>query len=219
MEKNELQKSSSQLPTMEQPQQVGIHMEQSGEGEQIGYVEHYEANNTIQVVIPVSHTGRRGMGQQVITMNTDCYNLFVVEGEMYENTTGTFTIDTSLALTESIDDDLKAKYARLDEEAQLAVRAFPAIFASKNHHYGYTDADHYAAYGIVMNIERDGHQLIISYFILSDVPQQVLNEMATELDLKRAAQYNELNDPHWTIKKANLIALLKSRGINVATIS
>lgn len=219
MEKNELQKSSSQLPAAEQPQKVGIHMEQSGEGEQIGYVEHYEANNTIQFVVPGSHTGRRGMDQQVITMNTDCYNLFVVEGEMYENTTGTFTIDTSLALTESIDDDLKAKYARLDEGARIAVRAFLAIFASKNHHYGYTDKDHNAAYGVITDIECDGHQLVISYFILCDVPQQILNEMAKELDLKQAAEYNELNDPHWTIKRANLIAQLKSKGIHVATIS
>lgn len=219
MEKKELQKASSQLPSVEQPRNVDVHMEQSGEGEQIGYVENYEATNTIQVVVPVSHTGRRGMGQQVITMNTDCYNLFVVEGEAYENTSGTFTIDTRLALTESIDADLKAKYARLDEEARVAVRAFPAIFASKNHHYGYTDKDHNAAYGVITDIERDGHQIVISYFILCDVPQQILNEMANELDLRQAAEYNELNDPHWTIKRANLIELLKSRGIHVATIS
>lgn len=219
MEKNEIKPVSPQLPSQSQPQNIDVRMQQSGEGEQIGYVEHYEASNTIQVLVPSSRGGRRGMGQQVITMNTSCYNLFVVEGETYPDTAGTFTIGTEFALTESIDEDIKRKYARLDSEARAAVMAFPAIFASKNRHYGYTDDDHNAGYGVVTGIERDGHQLVISYFILCDVPQQILNEMAQELCIKTAPEYNELNDPHWTIKKANLIALLKSKGIHVATIS
>lgn len=219
MDKKELQQYSGHFPASKEPQQVGIHMEQSGPGEQIGYVEHYEANNTIQILVQSESRGRRGLNGQIRTMNTDFYNLFVVEGENYEWNSGTFTIGTELALTESIDADIKRKYARLDQAARNAVMSFPAIFASKNHHYGYTDADHNAGYGLITNIERDGHQLIISYFILCEVPQQILNDMAPELCIKQAAEYNELNDPHWTIKRANLIALLKSKGIPVMTIA
>lgn len=56
-----------------------------------------EVQNTIHVVVTGGRSGRHGERQQLYTMNTAYYNLFVVEGEMYENDIGTFQIATDLA--------------------------------------------------------------------------------------------------------------------------
>lgn len=220
MKKNELQNPSSRLPVQEQAKHFDVNMSQTGDGKQIGYVNKYESHDTVQVVLTTGRaSGRHGSRRQLLSMNTSCFNLFVTEGEDFEDDTGTFIVETNLALTCSIDDGLKRKYSRLDTEAREEVMTFPAIFTSKNHHFGYTDEDHYACYGMITGIERDGHHIIISYHILGDLQQQILNDMADALEIQSASDYNELNDPHWTIKRTNLIALLKERGINLVTVS
>ncbi len=178
-----------------------------------------EVKNTIQVVVNSSRGRRHGARKKLYTMNTSYYNLFVVEGEEYEEDEGTFQIATDLALTESITEELKRKYARLDESAIEDIKTFPTIFTNKNHHFGYTDNDHYACYGVVTGVERDGHHIIISYHILGDLKQQDLINMAEDLGILKASEYNELNDPHWTIKEFNLIAAMKKTGVELVTIT
>ena len=107
----------------------------------------------------------------------------------------------------------------MDESAIEDIKTFPTIFTNKNHHFGYTDNDHYACYGVVTGVERDGHHIIISYHILGDLKQQDLINMAEDLGILKASEYNELNDPHWTIKEFNLIAAMKKTGVELVTIT
>ena len=194
-------------------------VDSKGDNNQI--VAHAEkVEQTVQVFLPMSRGqdgGRRG--GILCTLDLSHYQLFVVDGDAFRSTTGTFTVPKELALTDSITDDLKDKYSRLTHDAIEKIKTFPAIFASLNKDFGSTESEHMAAYGVVTDVSIQPNVIEISYHILQDIPQQVLNENMRILGIAGVAHYNELNDPHWTIKKVNIIDALKPVGVGLLAIS
>ena len=138
------------------------------------------------------------------SLNDEHYHLFVLEDALL----GRFVIPNELALTESIAAPIKKKYSCLSQEAIDEIKTFPAIFATKNYHYGKTDADHIAHLGIVTDIaiQNNGIRICASYFF--GISQQKLNECRKSLAIEGTPFFNELNRTHWTIKKINLIKVL-----------
>jgi len=147
--------------------------------------------------------------------DTSHYNLFVVEGESFNENCFLIVKDRALTIDEGVEPDISAKYAPLSEEAKSEIYRFPSIFASNNRHYGYTDDDHVALYGFVTNIEVQKDGIKIYFWKSCYVPQQRLNEIAPRLAIQGNSSYNELCRTHWSIKRINLVEELRAIGLNI----
>lgn len=149
--------------------------------------------------------------------NPDYYNLIVVgDGEL--DGRGHFLVDKRRAITESTSQELKDAYASLTPEAISKIKTFPAIIATENHSYGKTDDQHQAIYGIITDVKVQDNGIKVYYQILNWIPQQRLNDLATQLGLGSAASFNELNRMHWAIKRINMVEALREAGIRVFSI-
>ncbi|HQM01247.1 MAG TPA: hypothetical protein PLH98_11935 [Ruminococcus flavefaciens] len=147
-------------------------------------------------------------------VNRTHYNLFVTYGVDFSQSTP-FTVEAARALTEYIDDDLKAEYATLSHEAIEKVKSFPCIFANENADYGHTDEEQTLGYGFIRQIKvrRDGIKIYPQIVYL--LPQQRLNEALFDLDIRGSSSFNEFNRMHWSIKKIDLIAELQELGFQI----
>ena len=209
----DLQIASSEQLQNAQP--VPVTLTQTGnKNTQIAYVQNYDGTTNQTVIImpgtqPVSGVA---IGQGV-AFNYDCYNLFVLGEEQYDDTT--FIVPKDRALTESTSEEIKTQCAALTPDAIEIIKTFPALFCSENHYYAKTDVDHMAYYGYVTDIKVQDNGIKIRFTILNKLPQQLLNENAMELCIERAKSFNELNRTHWAIKRVNLVEQLEKVGCRV----
>ena len=149
------------------------------------------------------------------TLCTEYYNLFVVGNEAFNEPSFTIGKSCSLTIAEGVAPDISTRFASLSTEAVTAIKSFPSLFASENHHNGCTDADHHAFYGRVVDVRIQENGIKIYFQKQSSFPQQRLNELARSLALHSASLLNELDRTHWAIKRINLIEELRCAGINV----
>lgn len=170
-------------------------------------------NNVVNLIIPMLSSGSGGIVNTNVTLNMDYYNLFVIGNETFCD--GHFTVPKERALTESMSPEAKAQFSSLNEEAVSQIKTFPSLFMSENHSYGKTDDTHQACFGFVTDVKIQDNGIKIHFRPLWPIPQQRLNEIASQIALQRASSFNELNRTHWAIKKVNLIEELKAAGISV----
>lgn len=142
------------------------------------------------------------------------YNLFVTYGADFSQSTP-FTVEAARALTEYMDDDLKAEFATLSPDIIERIKSFPCIFANENAGYGHTDEDQTLGYGYIRQIKvrRDGIKIYPQIVYL--LSQQRLNEALFELDIRGSSSFNEFNRMHWSIKRIDLIAELQELGFQI----
>lgn len=138
------------------------------------------------------------------------YNLFVINGETFEN--GRFFIRPDRALTESIDTEIKRQLASLSEDAKVKIKTFPSLFMSELNRI---DQEQIAYYGFVTDIVLQGDDIRIEFQTLDSFPQHKLNEIYQILALEGRPNINELDRTHWTIKQVDLLGELKIAGLNV----
>ncbi len=148
--------------------------------------------------------------RSVENLNSDYYNLFVINAETFES--GRFLVPKDRALTEKITPEIAEQFAGLSDDAIAQIKTFPSIFASENHFYGRTDDEHNARFGVVTDVKVQENGVKIYCNTISFLPQQRLNELAFNLAL--ASAYS-LNRTYWTIKKINLLEELSDAGIQV----
>lgn len=170
-------------------------------------------NQVYNIIVPgMAYPAGRTINTSV-SLNLDCYNLFVIGEEDFQGEH--FIVPKERALTESMSDEAKEQFSALSADAISQIRTFPSLFASENHQYGRTDDTHMAYFGLVTNVKIQDNGIKIYFYKLSVIPQQILNEIAFKLALGRAASFNELNRTHWAIKKVNVIEELRAAGISV----
>lgn len=174
----------------------------------VARAEKVENNVTIMLSNPRS---RRGENSTRISLNTDCYHLFVVSGEDFLEPY--FLVPKDRALTESTNDELKRKYATLRPEAIKELKRYPAIFADKNHLFGKTNDEQNAYLGIITDVKIQDNGIKIYYRIFTAIPQRILNEQGFEFGICGAKSFNELNRTHWALKQINLKEALQKTGI------
>ena len=97
-------------------------------------------NITIQNAAVVPQLLTQKPQPTAITMSRTHYNLFVTYGADFTQSTP-FTVEAARALTEYMDDDLKAEFATLSPDVIERIKSFPCIFANENAGYGHTDED------------------------------------------------------------------------------
>jgi hypothetical protein len=177
-----------------------------------------QANTVQQNVNLILMPGAQPLNNGIVagsqhTFNYNYYSLFVIGEETFNS--DHFLVPKDRALTESTMQEVKDALASLSPEAVATIKTFPAMFASENHYYGRTDDTQYAYYGFVTDIKIQDNGIKVYFRSLNPVPQQRLNDIASELGLGRASSFNELNRTHWAIKKINLIEALRDAGISV----
>lgn len=155
--------------------------------------------------------------REVVPFNYEYFQLFVIGGELFQ--TDHFIVPKDRALTESISREVMDKLACLSAEAVSTIKTYPALIMSENKLYGRATDDQVAIYGIVKDIKIQDNGIKVYYHPLNFIRQQVINNLALELDLGRTSSFNELNRTHWAIKRINLVEVLKNAGISVFTIS
>lgn len=181
-------------------------------------VAHTDAvNNTYSVMMVGGAPPRPGSpsAAHTITLNTDFYNLLVVGDDELNPQYCHCLVRKDRAITESTSKELKAAYATLSDDAISVLKTYPAIIATENHAYGKTDADHYAAYGLIVDVKIQDNGIKVYYQILNWIPQQKINELRFELGIEGCSGTNELNRMHWAIKKINAVEVLREAGIQV----
>lgn len=171
-----------------------------------------EYRPTILIANPMP--GMQQSSVMSVALNLDYYNLIVVAGDILDGTYHVM-VDKERAITESTSDELKKQYAALTPEAIAEIKTFPTIIATENHGYGKTDDEHCAHYGIITDIKVQDNGIKIYYQFLNQIPQERLNALLLELGLQGNANFNELNRMHWSIKKINLVEVLRENGIQV----
>ncbi len=171
-------------------------------------------NITIQNAAVVPQLLTQKPQPTAITMSRTHYNLFVTYGADFTQSTP-FTVEAARALTEYMDDDLKAEFATLSPDVIERIKSFPCIFANENAGYGHTDEEQTLGYGYIrqMKIRRDGIKIYPQIIYL--LPQQRLNEALFDLDIRGSSSFNEFNRMHWSIKKIDLIAELQELGFQI----
>ena len=201
---NKIQVGERSLPTAPASQTVFTH---SGDnGVQIAN------SGTANVFLPASNGMVYNAGNAI---NTEFYNLFVVGDESFNESFFLIGKDRVLTTTEGVAPEISAQFATLTPEAIKAIKTFPSLFVSENRHYGRTDTDHLALFGIVTDIRIQENGIKIYFQRFCSIPQQRLNDIMFNLAIKGKPSYNELNRTHWAIKRINLIEELRAAGISV----
>ena len=170
-------------------------------------------HQVINIIVPGMASQPGNTMNTCVSLNLDCYNLFVIGEEDFQG--GNFIIPKDRALTESMSAEAIKQFSALSANAIAQIRTFPSLFTSENHQYGRTDDTHTAFFGLVTDVKIQDNGIKVYFHKLSVVPQQKLNELAFELALGKASSFNELNRTHWAIKRVNLIEELRKAGISV----
>lgn len=218
MDKDELQPAPSMLPSQDHPQQVSVHLEQSGgEGKQFGYVQKYESTkNTTLLMIPSNDADDDDdTPDEQIEVDFSCYNLFVIADEQFKGKH--FVVPKDKAINESTPSDLM-ELADLTPEKIAVVKTFPAIFANQNHSFAKTDDSHKAFFGIIRDVQIKEEGIWIYFYKMRKVTQQVFNEHAADFGIEGTEFKNELDCTHWSIKRVNVLETLEKAGHKITLI-
>lgn len=167
---------------------------------QIGYVQ--------QQVINISQAGYMMNSYMPSMINNQYYNLFVVDQVGFN---GMVSIPRKTALDDYTDADIRRIYAKPKLAAINEIKQLPSVFIIRNKYGNHTDPGQTAGLGYVMNMEELGDVIRITHSPLHPIQQEILNGMTRELDLKAAAERNELDVVHWSIKKVDIMQILKMR--------
>lgn len=141
-------------------------------------------------------------------LNTELYNVFVVENEKYNS--GCFSIAKSVALKYTKDEEF-AKFSSLNAE----LLKLPCIFASKNQEFKTAPEYYPALVGYITEITSQRDLIKFSFVDCGRLRQQFINENMHLFNLKSATVRNQLDEEHWCIKRGNLLKIVDELGIPI----
>lgn len=186
-------------------------MIQHGDGVQVGSVGNL---NLTSFLITVAKNGDPALNQELLfkflsQRSREFYNLFVTDDTSFSN--GFFVVPLELALMKDIATDVHSKFATLSENAKTQIKTFPSIFINRSE-----NANRLAYYGFVTDIAVQNSGVRIE-FTRIDKPFSVsdLTRIYYNLGLNSNPLKNELNKEHWTIKRVDLLQILKAAGVPV----
>ena len=172
-------------------------------------------NQTNQYYMMGALPGLPGSAPTPALFSHDFYNLFVY-GQVPFHEPGHITFDKERCLMNEnyIDPDLKRRFSSLSEEAIAELKTFPCSIACENRHYGWTDEDHYAAIGQLLDVKIRSNGIEVYFHPHFAVSQARLSELAPQLGLGNVKKYNEFNHSHWTVKAIDLLEVINDAGLN-----
>ena len=160
--------------------------------------------------------GMPGAAPTPISYSRDYYNL-VVYGQEPMLTDCHITLEKNRCLVEDahITPELKERFSPLTPQICEELKGFLCLLACENHHYGWTDADHYASIAQLTDIKNRSNGIELYFHPIFVVQQARISELIFELGMNgRYKRYNELNHSHWTVKEIDLVEVLGDAGLN-----
>ncbi|MDD6597154.1 hypothetical protein [Anaerovibrio sp.] len=201
-----------------------FNLNQDGSGTNIGVAQNVE-HNTYQIYMPTQSIygyGNSPQYQQPFVANTEYFNLIVIAGELYRNPYIMLDLDRVLTKKYGTSEVIHNRLAKLTKEAIDEIKTYPTIFAGENYRYCQPDTlsqgPQLAFYGFIQDVRLLENRKVKIYYQLipmCNIPQDLLNGMLNELDIKGSYKINELDKTHWSIKHINLIEELKLKGISL----
>lgn len=156
---------------------------------------------------PVTHA------MEWASLSKDCYCLFVLENEEYNE--GVFSISKDRALQKHTLTEIRDKYKMLSLDNIAELKQMPCIFAKRNMRYKETEPRHPALAGRICDIVPQGEVIKIRFNGFQAFPQQILNQNISLLHMASAPLRNELDLEHWAIKRCNLIDAFAAMNIEI----
>lgn len=128
-------------------------------------------------------------------LNKEYYNLFCMTDDDMEY--NIICIPKDKALTQYIHDDIKQKYATLQNVDDI--KKMPCLFINNKK----------AVFGIIKDIKIQECFIKIKFKNINNVSIEDINNKFNELNIWNSRYRSELDFVHWTIKKVNLMDIIK----------
>ena len=147
-----------------------------------------------------------------IKMNRDYYNLFVIGGDKFNG--GSFTISKTRALTTSIEPDVKKQFFNLRNDRVVErIMSLPSLFMNENIDFMRARPGQKVFFGRVTDLIIEPNDIRISFEADIQIFQQSITDISHRVGIIGNPGCSELNNTHWTIKRADLMKLLTEAGL------
>lgn len=141
-------------------------------------------------------------------LDTQRYNLFVLQDESYNS--GSFSITEDDAL-KNTDPKLKKQFSSLGSE----LLRMPCIFATKNPDYKYAPNYLSAHVGKLTEIRPQGSHIKFCFEKYEKFKQQLINADIKRFGLRENELRNQLDEVHWGIVEGNLLEIIDELEIEI----
>lgn len=146
-------------------------------------------------------------------LNTDIFNVFVIENERYD--CGAFCIDRKTALQKNTIARYRNHFKPLTPALISELLAMPCLFASRNQNFK-TALPYYPAFvGKLTEIVCQGNTIKFKFITCGQFYQQYINENIHTFGLLSTSVRNQLDEEHWCIRQGNLLQIAANVGIEI----
>lgn len=190
----------------------------SGEGTAIGMANgdvHLDAGPQVMALLQQMIGTQQNVSHAAewATLNTERFNVFVLENEKYD--CGAFSIGRRVALELHTPDEYRTYFKPLTEPLISELMKMPCIFASKNQDF-MTATEYYPAFlGKLTGIECQGENIRFHFVSFKNIRQQFINDNIRAFRLGVTTVRNQLDVEHWSIRTGNLLQIAADMGITV----
>lgn len=167
-------------------------------GVQVGHADTFAP--TLNVILA-------GAASQQCSVSSDFYNLFVGFDPFGNDH---FLVPKDRALSEYITDDVRNRFAALDDAEITEIKKLPAIITEEFSNG--TGSDKTATFAFVTDISKQQNGVLVHFQRYYPIPVKVLLKNAYELGTDRGF---ESFRTHWTIKNINLLQVLQDAGVQI----
>ncbi len=141
-------------------------------------------------------------------LDTQRYNLFVLQDESYNSGSFSITVDDALKHTKP---ELKKEFSSLGSD----LLRMPCIFASKNPDYKYAPNYLSAHVGKLTDIRPQRDHIKFCFEKYEKFKQQLMNADMKHFNLRENELRNQLDEVHWCIIEGNLLEIIDELGIEI----
>ena len=143
-------------------------------------------------------------------LDSELFHVIVCnEIDLADGTSTPFVIPFDCVLTAFTDNDLRERYATLEDDAPKKLKTFPALFAHEDDDFAHASFSQEFAIGAILDISQTSLGIKITPWIGNHFSQQDLDDLLKEFHLAGHVRFNELNRTHWSLKRGNLIETIR----------
>lgn len=220
--KNEIVKqNSSQLPPQSQ---APMNITASGDATAIGNIYgdvNIEASQELlaQAILLVAqhqaHPQQKSHSIEWVRLDRERFHLFVLANEDYSGSSFSISTESALKYTDS---HLEDYFSPLTEQLVNELLKMPCLFAVKNEKFKTPFQGCPSFLGRLTGIHPQPERIIFNYEVFETTEQflqETINDNIQDFHLVSANFRNQLDEEHWSIRRGDLIQIMKNKGIEV----
>lgn len=146
------------------------------------------------------------------SLDTDRYNVFVIENEKYD--CGAFCIGRRVAL-KNTKPEHKDYFRPLTDSLIQELLNMPCLFTVRNFNYKSIPNYYPAFLGKLNSIQCQGENIKFSFPPFAQLRQQFINDNIKAFGLLSRTVRNQLDEEHWSIRSGNLLQIAANLGIEI----